>query len=122
MGLIELTGFGNLSRKVRTLFWGLVIGALAMALTLPKTRRGKVTATLIVVCLFGALPGRSAWEAKQQRDTYPKAEALFQERCRKSGEFIYRTAENVEGCFCSRCGDRLGLKFSRAKNKRDWKF
>ena len=27
------------------------------------------------------------------------AEAMFQERCKKAGEFIYRTAENVEGVF-----------------------
>jgi hypothetical protein len=28
-----------------------------------------------------------------------KAEAMFAERCKKSGEFIHRTAENVEGVF-----------------------
>ena len=28
-----------------------------------------------------------------------KAEAMFAERCKKSGEFIHRTAENVEGIF-----------------------
>lgn len=28
-----------------------------------------------------------------------KAEVMFQERCKKSGEFIHRTAENVEGIF-----------------------
>lgn len=28
-----------------------------------------------------------------------KAEAVFAERCKKSGEFIHRTAENVEGIF-----------------------
>jgi hypothetical protein len=27
------------------------------------------------------------------------AEAMFAERCKKAGEFIYRTAENVEGVF-----------------------
>jgi len=28
-----------------------------------------------------------------------KAEAMFQERCKKSGEFIHRTVEDVEGIF-----------------------
>jgi hypothetical protein len=28
-----------------------------------------------------------------------RAEAMFQERCQKAGEFIHRTAENVEGIF-----------------------
>jgi hypothetical protein len=36
-------------------------------------------------------------EAAQERRV--KAEAMFQERCKKSGVFIYRTAENVEGVF-----------------------
>jgi hypothetical protein len=102
-GLIELTGFGDLLRLVGILFWVLVVGALIMALTLPKTRQGKALATLVVVGLFIAFPGRWAWEAKQQRDAvqarYQKADAMFQERCKKSGVFIYRTAENVEGIF-----------------------
>jgi hypothetical protein len=102
-GLIELTGLGDLLRLVGILFWVLVVGALIMALTLPKTRKDKAFAVLVVVGLFIAFPGRWAWEAKQQRDAvqarYQKAEAMFQERCKKSGEFIYRTAENVEGVF-----------------------
>jgi hypothetical protein len=102
-GLIELTGLGDLLRLVGILFWVLVIGALIAALALPKTRRGKVLATLIVAGLFAAFPGRWAWEEKQRRDIararYEKAEAMFRERCKKAGEFIYRTAENVEGIF-----------------------
>jgi hypothetical protein len=102
-GLIELTGLGDLLRLVGILFWVLVIGALIAALVWPKTRQGKATATLIVVGLFAAFPGRWAWEAKQRQDAararYQIAEAMFQERCKKAGEFIYRTAENVEGVF-----------------------
>jgi hypothetical protein len=121
-GLIELTGFGDLLRLVGILFWVLVIGALIMALTLPKTRTGKVVATLIVVGLFIAFPGRWALEAKQRNTLreaeravaqarYQKAEAMFQERCKKSGEFIYRTAEDVEGIFL--------LKIREGTNYRD---
>ena len=95
---------------VGVLFWLLVIGALVAAVRLPKTRNGKVVAVLIVVGLFVAFPGRWAWEAKQQRDAararHEKAEAMFQERCKKAGEFIYRTAENVEGVFLLRLADR----------------
>jgi hypothetical protein len=102
-GLIELTGLGDLLRLVGVLFWVLVIGALIAALALPKTRRGKTAATLIVVGLFAAFPGRWAWLAKQRQDAararYEIAEAMFQERCKKAGEFIYRTAEDVEGIF-----------------------
>jgi hypothetical protein len=95
---------GDLLRLVGILFWVLVAGALVMALALPKTRQGKAFATLVVVVgLFVAFPGRWVWESKQQRDAararLAHAEAMFQERCKKSGEFIHRTTENVEGIF-----------------------
>ena len=35
--------------------------------------------------------------AEDAKARLAKAEAMFQERCKKAGEFIYRTAENVEG-------------------------
>jgi len=38
-------------------------------------------------------------ELQEKRERLAKAEAMFQERCKKAGEFIYRTAENVEGIF-----------------------
>ncbi len=36
---------------------------------------------------------------KDPKERLAKAEAMFQERCKKAGKFIYRTAENVEGIF-----------------------
>ena len=103
MGLIELTGFGSVLRLIGVLFWVIVIAALIAALWLPKTWKGKTAAVLVVVGLFAAFPGRWAWEVKQKQDVaqarYEKAEAKFQERCKKSGVFIHRTAENVEGIF-----------------------
>jgi hypothetical protein len=39
-------------------------------------------------------------EAAEARDkARVKAEAMFQERCKKAGEFIHRTEEEVEGIF-----------------------
>ncbi len=105
MNLIELTGLGDLLRMVSVLFWLLVIAALTVAIKLPETRNGKVVAVLAIVGLFIAFPGRWAWEAKEQRDAFQarqeKARAIsqnmFQERCKKAGEFIRRTVPNVEG-------------------------
>jgi hypothetical protein len=98
MGLAE-----ELFRLVGILFWVVVIGSLIAALALPKTRQGKAVAVSIVVGLFIAFPGRWAWEARQAREAararYQKAEAMFQERCKKSGVFIHRTAEYVEVVF-----------------------
>lgn len=103
MGLIEFTGFGDLLRMVGILFWLLVIATLVAALVMPKTRKGKIIAVLVIVGLFAAFPGRWAWQEKQRRDAararYETAEAMFQERCKKAGEFIHRTAEDVEGVF-----------------------
>ena len=89
MSVIDLTGFGDLLRMVGIIFWVIVIAILALALWLPKTWKGKVIAVLVVVGLFAAFPGRWAWEAKQVRDAararYQKAEARFQDHCKKSG-------------------------------------
>jgi hypothetical protein len=52
---------------------------------------------LITTCADGAMSGAASLEAAKARRA--KAEAMFQERCQKAGEFIHRTAENVEGIF-----------------------
>ena len=35
--------------------------------------------------------------AEDAKARLAKAEAMFQERCKKAGEFIHKTVENVEG-------------------------
>jgi hypothetical protein len=42
---------------------------------------------------------QSTTTAEVQRSRLQVAEAMFQERCKKAGEKIYRTVENVEGIF-----------------------
>ncbi|MBI5107178.1 MAG: hypothetical protein HZA62_00380 [Rhodocyclales bacterium] len=42
---------------------------------------------------------QTASAREDDRARLVKAEAMFAERCKKSGEFIHRTAENVEGVF-----------------------
>jgi hypothetical protein len=52
---------------------------------------------VLVAC--GA-PSPSQSEARQQaNERLAKAEAMFKERCQKSGEKIYRTVDNIEGVF-----------------------
>ncbi|KAB2910200.1 MAG: hypothetical protein F9K30_22915 [Dechloromonas sp.] len=58
--------------------------------------------SLLLSLLLTACAGLSSEEKVQQEAAqarYAKADAMFRERCKKSGEFIYRTAENVEGVF-----------------------
>ncbi|WP_315650874.1 hypothetical protein [Roseateles aquae] len=60
-------------------------------------RQALVSAALLT--LLGSCMGPSAWhnwKAKQQRE---RAYAMWQERCKKSGEFIHKTVENVEGVY-----------------------
>lgn len=99
--MIELGPGTDLFRLIGVLFWMVLLAALLAAYFLPKSRKKKIIAVTTVLVLFLAFPGRSLWEAKQKadaaRDRLTKAEAIFQERCKKSGEFIHKTAENVEG-------------------------
>jgi hypothetical protein len=109
MGVIGLTGFGELLRLVGILFWVLVIGGLIMAVALPKTRKGKAFA-MLVVGLFIAFPGRWALEEKLQHNAYEKSLREFLEICdRDVGEtrpphpfemshlYVYDATENVRG-------------------------
>jgi hypothetical protein len=75
---------------------------------------GKLFVLALTVLLFAAFPGCSAWERQRAQEAalesyrarYKIAEAMFQERCKKAGEFIYRTAENVEGVFLLKVRER----------------
>ena len=56
-----------------------------------------------LVLLFGVLLAgcagmlTEAAQREEARARLAKADAMFQERCKKAGEFIHRTAENVDG-------------------------
>ncbi len=70
---------------------------------------------LFAVALAALLISTSAL-AEDTKARLAKAEAMFQERCKKAGEFIYRTAENVEGVFLLKLrpdhinrGDQYGM-------------
>lgn len=96
----------------------LVSIALALALWLPKGKRGKAIAGAIVLGVASILPLKVAKEtARQQvqvdefRQRYAKAKALFDERCKTAGEKIYRRVENVDGVLLMniRQSDRPGI-------------
>lgn len=100
---LDLTPFGGILSAVGLLYWLLAVGALWLAIAYSPTRWLKVAAGLIVVAVFGYLPITHHWQQSQAveaaRARLAKADAMFQERCKKAGERIYRTAENVEGVF-----------------------
>ncbi|MBK9446200.1 MAG: hypothetical protein IPO00_08930 [Betaproteobacteria bacterium] len=57
--------------------------------------------TTIFLLFIGVLLAATGLSASAQtadpKTRLQTAETMFQERCKKAGEFIYRTAEDVEG-------------------------
>lgn len=101
--MIELGPGADLFRLVGGLFWLVTLFALLAALLWPESAKGKGIAVVVVIGLFAAFPGRWAWERQQAIHAFKaqRARALphFEERCKGAGEFIYRTADGVEGLF-----------------------
>lgn len=86
------------------LIFFLSILALVLAYTLPKTDRGKMIAVLIVLIPIVGFPTCLWWDNKQNKQAQKanqayteKVDLLFESACRKAGEFIYHTIENIDG-------------------------
>ena len=106
MNVIGLTGFDDLFKLLGFFLWLLIIITLILVVVLPKTWKGKLCSILIILWLFLAFPARWVREEKQEREAFlawqAKANSLYEAGCRKSGEFIRRTADNVDGLFLLR--------------------
>lgn len=71
----------------------------------PNMEGGSMNRTTIRSWMLGALLALSTLSvlaqkapvAEDPKARLAKAEAMFQERCKKAGEFIHKTAENVDG-------------------------
>lgn len=96
-GPIDLTPFGSVLAGIGVAYWVVGFIALLLALKRPKTRYGKAWATGIVLVVFGAMPASSMWQQYRSYTRLKESMALFEERCKTSGEKINRTVENVEG-------------------------
>lgn len=87
--------------------WGYILVAailLTLAWRLPKQRIMKIAWTCGLAVLVVAIPARNLNEYREKREAalafkqkQAIAMALFQDRCQKAGERIYRTVDNVEG-------------------------
>lgn len=78
--------------------WGPIALGMWLALIRTKTRSGKVLAVLLALgaAVGPAVPGTTEQLVFKQRQV-GKAVAMWQERCKKAGEFIHRTVDNVDG-------------------------
>ena len=95
--MLELTGVASLLRGVSLVYWLLALGALALAIRLPKKRTWKGIATALVLVLFGYLPVTNFLEAKHREDFAKEAWTRFRQLCEaKSEEKIYKTFTGVK--------------------------
>ena len=109
MSLPDLRQLYDLLYKLGPFFWLLLIAVPIMAIRVPKTRNGKIAAALVMLGLLAGCDTRApvekaqAAQVRQERqerqERLATAEAMFQERCKQAGEFIHRTAEDVEGVY-----------------------
>jgi len=99
--MIEIGPGADLFRMVGGIFWLIVIAAVLAAALIPKTKKGKAIAVAGVLGVLLLFPGRQIAESVQRENAAQtrraEAERRFQEHCKKAGEFIYKTVDNVEG-------------------------
>ena len=87
-----------------------MLGILIAAIWIPKSWKYKVLSAAVVLAINGALyvsAKKSSAEKREkaaviQQESKEKedhARAIYEERCKKAGVFIHRTAENVDGVF-----------------------
>jgi hypothetical protein len=100
--MIELSGFGSLLKAINLLYW--IVAALVIAVTWRRAegRRSKILLSVVAASLFLVLPVLRISRAVQLQTRYAEARALFDERCRTSGEKILKTVSDVDGIFLLR--------------------
>lgn len=108
--------------------WGylfIVVAALGVALWLPKTKRAKGVMACIVIGLASVplIKGYESYQrdelaAKEYKERYEKANALFAERCKTAGEKIYKTVDNVEGVLLAKVREE-SINFSEQYRMND---
>jgi hypothetical protein len=76
--------------------WPGFLLAAMLALVLPARRRYKAAGVLAALVVPACWLATEAWSAHQSRQTYARARALFEARCRTAGVRIFRTIDEVE--------------------------
>ena len=100
---LDLTPFGSLLNFIGLLYWAAMLGAVVLALRLPKSRKVKLSMAAVVGGIF-VVPvtvhviKKEMHRAKVQREL-DVAKSRFNILCQSAGEKINRTVENVEGVF-----------------------
>ena len=95
--MLELGIGADIARGIGWILWGLIFGAIFMALRFGKSWKQRLFYVgLILTVLIGPLLP-SAYRNREHQQRYEAAKAVFDERCKTAGEKVYRTVEDVEG-------------------------
>ena len=94
---LDLTPFGAVLSAIGILYWLAALIALAAALYRPRRWFNKALLALLVIVVFGAIPGPSAWRAREARKNFEAAMARFEMRCKSAGETINQQVKDVDG-------------------------
>lgn len=97
--MLELGVGADLLRGIGWVLWFLIAAALLLAFTQPKSKTGKAIAVVLVltVVIGPMVPG--AIRSHEFKKRKAVAQAMISERCKKAGEFIHQTVEDVEGVY-----------------------
>jgi hypothetical protein len=100
-GPIDLTPFGALVRGAGLAYWVVAAALVGWVMWAAPRWQGKLFMGALVAALFIAPIAVQVHSAKKEQQVVTSkldaAMALFQERCKASGEKIHRTIENVDG-------------------------
>lgn len=112
---LDLTPFGGIVTGIGWLYWLLALGLLVLAIRRPKTLVRKVVWSLLVVLVFGLMPGMQLREDYIATKKLRAATAHFEMRCKSAGEKITRTVENVDGVVWMKWRDKQPNKTDQFK-------
>lgn len=94
--MVEMAGYSELLNWINLLFWAVAAGGIYLAWTKPKRRRNKVIASVLVAGLFLGPTLMRVHAVVNYQIRYAEAKALFDERCKRAGERVYRAETDVE--------------------------
>jgi len=97
--MLKLTGFDVVLAVAGNLYLLLALAGVCIALWKGKTRARKGVYATLVLAVFIAPIAPDIYRTAKYRNRLAKAETMFAERCKTSGEKIHKTVENVEGVY-----------------------
>lgn len=124
MKVSEMFTIYDLRDIIQTAFWGGMLVLILIGWGILKANQARMrfyVAWLIIVpagFLALILPSPKEYrEAKERKQRYETAKAIFEEQCKNAGEKIYRTVDNVEGIMLLKVVPKSNYSSADAKSR-----